>query len=527
MSIIRYFRDVYLLTVFLLVGVSFPGFSESLYDGVILGRSNVYDAYPTHMYVDGVHHIYYCGGTSVGGDGLFHSSTSQPLIAASGWTFPTLQFSRTNSPWAEQHVCDPTMLRGEFSYNSASYQFALFYTADDGSLPVGVRAGIGVAFSNDLLNWTSHDSRAVEFVNDPGTQGYGAGEGSAAWDPQSTSFNLAYRDSSFSPTFWGSIVHRTSSDGVTYSSPPTELGLTSTAASTVAPDIAFSPHDGFWYALRHVQPLPTAVHLLRSSERNTLLSTWDMLEEWDMAFSSEETNIQSGFARNENGTLFVDDLGFMYVFFTTGDWFPNFNSWKISQIRRHYLPARAPIVSETFTYVGPFRAPGRSLNGAYSEIGGILWTAGPNLVFNGGTVSTMTTGAGEFATVPISEPGIGITSPIASVRAKLDPAGSNWAAIGFSTNHAGVFGGEVWMLVKNATQTVDVTADGLSHLLTSVPIPQPTGGFSDAILSYDQSSNTVSAWVNGEQILSEPDRCIGTSLMRLDRALRDNSRIHV
>lgn len=478
---------------------------ESVYDGVIIDTPGLYDAQPSHLFIEGVHHLFICGQNGPG-DRILHSTNNTELVLATGWATPVATFGRSESPWAEHHVCDPSLLRGNFTYDSGDYEFALFYTADDNSQPVGVNGAIGIAFSNDLENWTGHDSRII-LAADPNSGNYGAGEATVAWEPQSASFNLVYRDSTFSVPFWGSTLHVTSSDGINFSSPPNETEITTPALQTSGPGVAFSTFDNHWYAVSHTSPggnpPPMALRLIRSADPHTLLSSWEFLEEFNMAFSGEVTNFHGDFARNQNGTLYVDENGWMYIFYTTGDWFPDFNTWKISQIRRRFLKVRAPIVEEGFSWVGPFRAPGKELNGSYSELGSIPWTASSLLVFNDGTI---TAGSNEVATVPIAPPGENGVSPLITVRSRLDVSGSSWGAVGFSTGHAGLFGGEIWIRLNDSAQTITISADGTTHsLLDSEPIPSTPHSFDDVVLAYDKSENTVSAWVNRRLVLDSFD----------------------
>ena len=48
---------------------------EYLYDGTIIDQPNIYDGYPTHLYLDGTHHMWFCAlskSTSNWADGIFY-----------------------------------------------------------------------------------------------------------------------------------------------------------------------------------------------------------------------------------------------------------------------------------------------------------------------------------------------------------------------------------------------------------------------------------------------------------------------
>ena len=93
---------------------------------------------------------------------------------------------------------------------------------------------------------------------------------------------------------------------------------------------------------------------------------------------------------------------------------------------------------------------------------------------------------------------------VVEVEARLNPTGSTWAAVGFSTHD--VWGwwvdGQIWLWISPNGQ-YNVMVDGTSHSLVggAQAIPgQPTNGEHHAKLRYDPIQRTVSAWVNGHQV---------------------------
>jgi hypothetical protein len=57
--------------------------------------------------------------------------------------------------WDHRHVCDPTIVRGSFSYQEASYAYAMFYLGADADLAVGGINQIGLALATSLDGpWT-------------------------------------------------------------------------------------------------------------------------------------------------------------------------------------------------------------------------------------------------------------------------------------------------------------------------------------------------------------------------------------
>lgn len=169
--------------------------AELVLDGMILDRPNRYDGYPTHLFIDGVHHIWFCGQSSItGADAVFHSANSSGLDDSTGWSSPSEVLNHLGVPWATNHVCDPSVITGAFVYNSETYRFALYFTADVSGVGSLGDAAVGVAFSNDGIGWTAHPDLIIE--PDGGFDGsYGAGAGASAWSRSPGTVHHVYRDS--------------------------------------------------------------------------------------------------------------------------------------------------------------------------------------------------------------------------------------------------------------------------------------------------------------------------------------------
>lgn len=165
--------------------------AQILYDGIILGRAGKYDGYPTHLYSSGVHTMWWC---SQGTYDEVWRATKTGSLGAGGWTAPQKVFGTLQSLWSVRHACDPSVIGGEFFYDGKKYSLALFYTSWVDSN--GTNA-IGVAFSNDGLNWKSHPEPIV--VRHGTTPGYGAGMSGLSYDPASGKLLHAYLDSTLTP----------------------------------------------------------------------------------------------------------------------------------------------------------------------------------------------------------------------------------------------------------------------------------------------------------------------------------------
>ena len=485
--------------------------AETIDDGVIIDRLNRYDAYPTHLYLNGVHHIWFCGRAPGGQDAIFLTTKASSLGPGS-WSTPLLVFDRQDSPWATVHTCDPSVVRGEFTYNSVAYELALFYTADDGSGGVGTGNAIGVAFSNDGISWMSHPTAVIQ-ATDPSTPEYGAGQSSVSWLPGTTTLTHLYNDTTTTTNFWGRVVQRTSTDAINHSALTfTMLTESGVSGNANGPDAAFNPVDRRWYAVLNTNTIPPAnppdpdlgIRLVKSRTENSLLGEWTALSDIDTADTGETTHGNPGVARNETGTLFIDEDGYLYQFFEIGEWRPDVDTWRIAQFRYRFRAFPGPAVVDTFTRVGPLRATGSNLHGRQAEVSGSVWTTDSGIVFDGDAAGVASSGGNLTATIPVTAPSA--SSPIVEVSADVDVAGSSWIAIGISDDlSGGLFTGELWMLLQSSNGQVEVWANGLSHQLLAAPAPYLLLGSNQLRLAYDDSSNRVSAFVNGVRVLDDFD----------------------
>lgn len=123
--------------------------------------------------------------------------------------YPTLQPRTTgkNAGWENNsHMCDPTIVEGNFSFEGSKYRYALYYDSDPDHSSRNTR--IGVAFSNNIsadpakpTKWKFAKTPIIcELGNLKNT--YGAGTTSALIDPQDKSkVQLIYTDTSITGNF--------------------------------------------------------------------------------------------------------------------------------------------------------------------------------------------------------------------------------------------------------------------------------------------------------------------------------------
>lgn len=470
--------------------------AELQFDGQVLDRANAWDSYPSHLFIGNQHHLWHCSTSSDGSDAIFHSTTSS--LSSGSWSTPTLVLDRDDVVWADQHTCDPTVLLGDFSYGGQSYTYAMYFTADDGSIGVGVNNVVGVAFSNDGVSWTVHGTPIITPQN--GLNGtYGVGGSSAAWGPDPGVIQKVYRDTTVDGNFYGRHRLQTSMDGVDFGPDPALVTQLTEAGhggfSGTEADIAYNPIDGHWYAAISslgFDPDFFAVRILRSSLPGDLGGSWEVVGDITESLVGSERPNNPGLARNENSTLYVDPMGWAYVFFGTGP--QNVFLWELAQVRFRVFETAIEVVEDSFTGVGQNRGVGDALNGTQAEYGARLWTGDTALQFSDGYVTASQSGGDQVAMFPY---GPQAQNGTVCLEADIDTSGSGWVGIGFGDTPNGVFLGDLWALMLDGPKRLQLWADGLNHSIANIPIPDLSAGYNRLQLFYDQQSNTAHAMVNG------------------------------
>ncbi len=112
--------------------------------------------------------------------------------------------------WDSYHNCDPSVIGGQFSYKSSVYNYAMYYTGTD---DIGSKARIGVAFSNDLVNWIKYPNPVIS-PDSLSTSSYGAGQTSVHSENGKSTLTVFYNDITNGVK---KIYYRTTTDGVTFS----------------------------------------------------------------------------------------------------------------------------------------------------------------------------------------------------------------------------------------------------------------------------------------------------------------------
>lgn len=135
--------------------------------------NGTYYAYAPSVIVDGnTEHIWTCHNKDSGviRDHIFYTKRVNGAIVSSR---PVLVPSA--SGWDSYHNCDPSVVRGQFRYNGATYAYALFYLGND--VNASYHNQIGVAFATSVAGpWVKYPHPLVTY---PNNGDWGVGQPSA------------------------------------------------------------------------------------------------------------------------------------------------------------------------------------------------------------------------------------------------------------------------------------------------------------------------------------------------------------
>jgi len=156
-------------------------FSDQLFGDDL--NANFYNYCPTIMMEgNAIMHIWYCSNKTSGNVTDYIAYRRGELQADGRWIFTekSLVLQPTPGTWDERHTCDPSVIKGNFSYNATSYSYLMAYlgcvTNDSSRNEIGLAVSqfpegpwIKVAEANPIANYYE----SPEYVPDQWTWGYG------------------------------------------------------------------------------------------------------------------------------------------------------------------------------------------------------------------------------------------------------------------------------------------------------------------------------------------------------------------
>jgi hypothetical protein len=275
---------------------------------------------------DGTMHMYYCGNPTSGVmvDNVYYMTISPD--GAKSTPISVLQPGKSGT-WDSQHVCDPSVIEGNFKMDGVSYKYAMFYL---GSSLEYYYNETGVAFSNDLSSntWIKYPNPIIpktwsssgDLYYSTDGKCWGTGQPSAISLDKKGSVLLSYTIGDKSGTRVA-FCELDMSNMDSYKQPTSknivESGLYAingvSKDYTCNCDIALNEASGKIVMIRPVQPSPTSypayipqaqeIDVLDFSDFKSCTGTWSKI--YRITFA------ETGFPRNHNACLLRDSFGYL------------------------------------------------------------------------------------------------------------------------------------------------------------------------------------------------------------------------
>ena len=217
------------------------------------------------------------------------------------WSTPLTVLTPVNNgsgynTWEGQCNCDPAVIRGAFPFNGSNYSYAMYYTA---SPTCDKDNKIGVAFSNDGINWVKHASPIISTIGTP-YLGYGAGQAQVRNANGGSAVTLWHTDS---PTeHVNRIYERTSLDGINFTLAPdpiTNAGMA--VANMAAVGLALSPTAPYHLYLIRGDDGPLKIYKIPYEQRFS--GSWTYLGQIVPNSGNETHLLEPGWKNDSYGNL--------------------------------------------------------------------------------------------------------------------------------------------------------------------------------------------------------------------------------
>ncbi|WP_126972685.1 glycoside hydrolase family protein [Gynurincola endophyticus] len=298
-------------------------------------------AYCPSIIIDGAdRHLWFCGNDP---DGEFHDQIYYIHESPSGVSQPSIVLAPGNTgEWDDRHVCDPSVIEGDFNMNGVNYKYALFFLGNKNNRYYNE---VGVAFSNSLTTndwvkypgplvpktWEGDQDLQYEGSNGQLYTAWGVGQPSVVSLDQKGKVLITYTvgDQEGTRTL---IREADLSDmnqpvlGTPVKMATSGLTQMNYTTSDIAPnaDFAVDANTENVYMVRHVQPAPSnypnyipaavEVNMMNYNEFLTGGGVWKRIVRIDESVSGYPRNHNAALARNAFGI--TTGLENMEVYFT-------------------------------------------------------------------------------------------------------------------------------------------------------------------------------------------------------------------
>ncbi len=280
-----------------------------------VGNDGRYNYSPSIIQTGNVREFWWCSqgrnpaDHSQDTDAIYYEAINMVTPVSQG---PILVMAETPGAWDSGYTCNPKVIRGVFENplgDGNNYTYAMYYAAESRSFG---NNSIGVAFSNDGMQWTKYPQPVIPSSS---PNGYGVGQPSLYNADGKATIRLFYEDDNPSLHHVAAI----SSDGVHFVVQGTLTcnGLDADDPLATWGDMAYEPKAGEWYAVFN-RPLRAVsatggilergqygVELYKIPEDSLLTGTspWQQLGSRDTNGTGFESNFLAGFVRDQYGNL--------------------------------------------------------------------------------------------------------------------------------------------------------------------------------------------------------------------------------
>jgi hypothetical protein len=356
------------------------GCSSQLPPGFV-GRLGRYDYSPSVIQTGDVRQIWWCGvavnpqNPSQDTDSIQYESLNTMTKTGTG---PRTVMAETPGTWNAALLCNPKVIGGIFPNplgDGQTYQYAMYFvaTADFAT------NNIGVAFSNDGINWLKYPDPVIRTTAP--APNYGVGQPSLYNSDQHAGIWMIYEDRS--PTVHH--VEATSTDGVhfTVQGTVTMAGLNPDDPSPTLGDMAYDPTTSYWYAIydlplrdtattggiREQGQLGVALYKIPNAALLTGSTPWQELHTFDTNMTGFESNFIGALVHDQYGNINIGRYPTIDLYASVSDPAP---SWDAS-------PAEAGKSGDPGTWdLAPFSwSPGNpllTLNSYYNGVSHLATT---------------------------------------------------------------------------------------------------------------------------------------------------------
>lgn len=296
-----------ILTALILLFTSLSALADyNLPNGyAIFGRSGYYDYGPSIISDGKTEKFWWCGN-----DAQYPTTDTIQYryfdYTSNQWSPITRVLVPTPGTWDSRYTCDPSVIQGSFKNpeNGITYSYAMYYTATN--VDSGVNNSIGLAYSNDGVNWVKYSQPVIRPQQANGS--YGAGQAATYKSDANAGTYVFYTDTTGG--LGGREYVRHTDDGINFGA-PTLISDANNAGVSLSSnaDFAYDNQSGMFYAIRETAPYRSGdreayqlmLARMPASDLFAGTGTWEVLGFMGSAMT--------GFYMNHNPGLLRDGFG--------------------------------------------------------------------------------------------------------------------------------------------------------------------------------------------------------------------------